>query len=74
MAIIKRSVVCGSCKNGEWDDDDPDVGPEDAEYYVTGKIPADTKSGWRPYRAYLCRDHMEMLEEDGAVWKTVRKL
>jgi len=43
---------CAQCRNGER--------KTPADYYVTGKTDED-----RPYRAYLCEEHLGMLSWDG---------
>lgn len=47
-----KERLCAQCRNGETE--------VPAEFYVTGR----TVEG-RPYRAYLCSGHVEILLSDG---------
>lgn len=64
---MSNARLCAQCKAADWDSPEgDDYGPGEAEYYVTGTVVDAYSGGRRPYRAYLCRDHVLMLEEDGA--------
>jgi len=53
--------TCSSCRAGEIN--------RSADYFVKGKIQGDYKI--IPYRAYICSDHLKMLEDDGAELKII---
>ena len=48
---------CASCRNGE--------NKIEADYLVSGRVDG------MPYRAYLCREHLEMFYDDGAELKII---
>lgn len=67
-----RTRFCASCRRG-YDGGDPDTGPAEAEVFVRGKQ-ISQNGNLIPYRGYLCKDHYRMMEDDGAVFKTVVSL
>lgn len=72
---MAKPRICASCRASmceEWEIQG--VEPAEAEFYVEGRVLADNNSGWRPYRAYLCLGHMEMMLIDGAEFPVQRKL
>ena len=67
--------LCAQCRSNYADNDEPDVGPADAEFYVQGTVLRDDDSGRRrPYRANLCDDHVEIMLEDDDFKGTIRAL
>lgn len=70
----KGMPLCSSCVNGYGGafgdiQDGVRLEADKADYYVTGSISDGYKS--RPYRAYLCSNHLAMMEEDGLVVKSL---
>ena len=51
-----KKRYCASCRNGEI--------KNEADYMVKGKVWGTDRMV--PYRAYICKEHMEMLFDDGA--------
>ncbi len=66
---MAKKRICASCRNGGSDSDECV-----AEFFVKGRVPADNNSGWRPYQAYLCDCHLEIMLDDGAEFHIQRKL
>jgi len=60
---IKKGQLCATCRAGAGE-----LEPDTADVFVKGKVPAASRSGWRPYRGYLCRSHLEMMLDDGAIF------
>ncbi len=60
--MLSKIKICSSCKAGE-------IYDVPADCYVKGKRwPVNNfAEKMIPYRAYLCKDHLEMLLDDGAV-------
>lgn len=61
---INREANCGSCRRGE--------NTVPADWYVTGTMI--DGHDVRPYRAYLCHDHLDMMIDDGLDVKTQVRL
>ena len=61
---MKAVHLCNSCKAGGV--------KVPADVYVTGKVPGERKY-WKPYRGYLCLEHLDMLLTDGAELKIVQR-
>jgi len=53
-----KTKYCISCKHGEIE--------READYKVQGTIYNDYLDKNMPYKAYLCKDHLEMMLQDGA--------
>jgi hypothetical protein len=66
--------ICAQCRRGYDGNEDPTVGPAEAEYYVRGIVWDGSGERRAPYHGYLCEGHLDMMQTDGAEFKEITEL
>ncbi len=69
-----KTRLCAQCRKGYDDTDNPEIGPDEAEYYVRGTVLGFYDGRPYPYHGYICEGHLCVMQEDGAEFKEITLL